>query len=136
MTSCRAFNLYAVRELKVELNLLKSASWIWGLALIYRTTNYNFQHAAGITRHSKMLISKYLSFLLNDMNTVLLQCITWRFLSSLLQINEKDYYTKLANISLYVRNGGCDCVGFAYLDNLPHPVTLWECEAVICSRKV
>lgn len=61
MTSCLAFNLYAVGELKVELNLLESAPWILELALKYRTTHYNFHHAICIIRHSRMLLAKYLS---------------------------------------------------------------------------
>lgn len=31
---------------------------------------------------------------------------------------------KLADSSLYDRNGRSDCVEFAYLDNIPHPVML------------
>lgn len=42
MTSCLAFNLYAVGELKVKLNLLGTAPWILGLEPKYRITSYIF----------------------------------------------------------------------------------------------
>lgn len=44
---------------------------------------------------------------------------------------------KLADSSPYNRNGECNCMEFAYLDNVPHPVMFWECKAVraagVCS---
>lgn len=44
---------------------------------------------------------------------------------------------KLADSSPYNRNGECNCMELAYLDNVPHPVMFWEWKAVraagVCS---
>lgn len=99
MRSCLAFNLYATRELTVKWNLLELVPWILELALKYRATHYNFQHAIYLTRHSQMLIAKYLSLLLCGMNTVLLQFIQCMFFTNHYYYNEEDYYLKLADSS-------------------------------------